>query len=159
MARSEYWAWTVATFFGAGFGKPGPGTWGSVAAVLLWAAYAWVFHPRRIALLLALLRRHRPHPHLRHPRRHHRRPRIPPPRPAIRRHRRGRRPMDRPALQPRRLAPRPHRPRCSSASSISPSPFPSAGLKASPSGWGIVFDDVAAGLYALGVASLLHIWF
>jgi phosphatidylglycerophosphatase A len=30
------WAWTTATFFGAGFGKPGPGTWGSVAATLLW---------------------------------------------------------------------------------------------------------------------------
>ena len=30
------WAWTAATFFGAGFGKPGPGTWGSVAAALLW---------------------------------------------------------------------------------------------------------------------------
>ena len=30
------WAWTAGTFFGAGFGKPGPGTWGSVAATLLW---------------------------------------------------------------------------------------------------------------------------
>lgn len=30
------WAWAAATFFGAGFGKPGPGTWGSVAAALLW---------------------------------------------------------------------------------------------------------------------------
>ncbi|QNI32592.1 phosphatidylglycerophosphatase A [Alloacidobacterium dinghuense] len=30
------WAWIAATFFGAGFGKPGPGTWGSVAAALLW---------------------------------------------------------------------------------------------------------------------------
>jgi phosphatidylglycerophosphatase A len=30
------WAWTAATFFGAGFGKPGPGTWGSVAATLIW---------------------------------------------------------------------------------------------------------------------------
>ncbi len=30
------WAWTAATFFGTGFGKPGPGTWGSVAATLLW---------------------------------------------------------------------------------------------------------------------------
>jgi phosphatidylglycerophosphatase A len=30
------WAWTVGTFFGAGLLKPGPGTWGSVAAVLLW---------------------------------------------------------------------------------------------------------------------------
>ncbi len=30
------WAWTAATFFGAGWGKPGPGTWGSVAATLVW---------------------------------------------------------------------------------------------------------------------------
>src|ERR1039457_4793209 len=50
-----WWAWTVATFFGAGFGKPGPGTWGSVAAVLLWAAYAWLLHPAPHALLLALI--------------------------------------------------------------------------------------------------------
>ncbi len=31
------WAWAVGTFFGAGLLKPGPGTWGSVAAVLLWS--------------------------------------------------------------------------------------------------------------------------
>ncbi|HEX6773568.1 MAG TPA: phosphatidylglycerophosphatase A [Acidobacteriaceae bacterium] len=30
------WAWTVGTFFGAGLLKPGPGTWGSIAAMLLW---------------------------------------------------------------------------------------------------------------------------
>jgi len=36
LTRKTRWAWTVATFFGAGFGKPGPGTWGSVAAALLW---------------------------------------------------------------------------------------------------------------------------
>jgi len=30
------WAWTVGTFFGVGLLKPGPGTWGSVAAMLLW---------------------------------------------------------------------------------------------------------------------------
>ncbi|MGB8259729.1 MAG: phosphatidylglycerophosphatase A, partial [Terracidiphilus sp.] len=47
----QWWAWIVATFFGAGMGKPGPGTWGSVAAVLLWAAYAWAFHPSPQALL------------------------------------------------------------------------------------------------------------
>ena len=35
-----YWAWTVATFFGAGALKPGPGTWGSLAAVLTWALIA-----------------------------------------------------------------------------------------------------------------------
>ena len=49
------WAWTVATFFGAGFGKPGSGTWGSVAAVLLWAAFAWGLHPTPQTLFLALL--------------------------------------------------------------------------------------------------------
>ena len=27
-----------------------------------------------------------------------------------------------------------------------------------PEGWGIVFDDVAAGLYAWGVAALLRLW-
>jgi phosphatidylglycerophosphatase A len=30
------WAWTVATFFGIGLLKPGPGTWGSLAATLIW---------------------------------------------------------------------------------------------------------------------------
>jgi len=33
----------VATFFGVGYLKPGPGTWGSVATVLLWAwALSWM---------------------------------------------------------------------------------------------------------------------
>jgi phosphatidylglycerophosphatase A len=31
------WATLVATFFGAGRLRPGPGTWGSLAAVILWA--------------------------------------------------------------------------------------------------------------------------
>ncbi|MBZ5665585.1 MAG: phosphatidylglycerophosphatase A [Acidobacteriia bacterium] len=35
--RAPLWATLVATFFGAGRLKPGPGTWGSVATVLLWA--------------------------------------------------------------------------------------------------------------------------
>jgi phosphatidylglycerophosphatase A len=39
------WAWVVATWFGAGLLKPGPGTYGSVAAVLLWIAAAHLFHP------------------------------------------------------------------------------------------------------------------
>lgn len=30
------WAWLVATFFGAGLLRPGPGTWGSLAAALIW---------------------------------------------------------------------------------------------------------------------------
>ena len=32
------WAWIIGTFFGAGNLKPGPGTWGSVAATLIWIA-------------------------------------------------------------------------------------------------------------------------
>jgi phosphatidylglycerophosphatase A len=38
--KKTRWAWWVATWFGAGWGKPGPGTYGSVAAVLLWFAAA-----------------------------------------------------------------------------------------------------------------------
>jgi phosphatidylglycerophosphatase A len=33
------WAAAVATLFGVGRMKPGPGTWGSLATVLLWAAF------------------------------------------------------------------------------------------------------------------------
>jgi phosphatidylglycerophosphatase A len=38
-------------------------------------------------------------------------------------------------------------------------PFPVRRIERLPAGWGIVFDDVAAGLYALGIASLLRLWF
>lgn len=31
-----WWAWAVATFFGAGLLRPGPGTYGSIAAVAIW---------------------------------------------------------------------------------------------------------------------------
>jgi phosphatidylglycerophosphatase A len=50
------WAWTAGTFFGAGFGKPGPGTWGSVAATLLWFLAAWIGHlsPLQIAVMSAV---------------------------------------------------------------------------------------------------------
>ena len=137
--KKTLWAWTVATFFGAGFGKPGPGTWGSVAAVLLWAAYAWAFHPTPQALLLALLAaialtlifgipaativaresgRHGSRANWQH---------------ALI------------ALILFRLF------------DIT-KPFPVRQLELLPEGWGIVLDDVGAGLYALGVASLLHIW-
>ncbi len=46
------WAWLVATFFGAGHLRPGPGTYGSVAAVLLWFLAAHTFHPAPLALAL-----------------------------------------------------------------------------------------------------------
>ncbi|MBB5339081.1 phosphatidylglycerophosphatase A family protein [Tunturiibacter gelidoferens] len=44
------WAWAVGTFFGAGLLKPGPGTYGSISAVLLWYAAAHILHPAPIAL-------------------------------------------------------------------------------------------------------------
>ena len=46
------WAWALATFFGAGYLKPGPGTYGSVAAVLLWYLAAHIFHLIRPDLAL-----------------------------------------------------------------------------------------------------------
>jgi phosphatidylglycerophosphatase A len=36
-SSAPLWATLVATFFGTGRLKPGPGTWGSVATVILWA--------------------------------------------------------------------------------------------------------------------------
>ena len=39
-AAAPRWAALIATFFGAGYGKPGPGTWASVATVLLWGGLA-----------------------------------------------------------------------------------------------------------------------
>jgi phosphatidylglycerophosphatase A len=35
-AKKTLWAWAIGTFFGAGLLKPGPGTYGSCAALLLW---------------------------------------------------------------------------------------------------------------------------
>lgn len=46
------WAWAIGTFFGAGLLKPGPGTYGSVAALLLWFTTAHIFHPTPIALAI-----------------------------------------------------------------------------------------------------------
>jgi phosphatidylglycerophosphatase A len=41
--KKTLWAWAIGTFFGAGLLKPGPGTYGSIAAVLLWFIAAHVF--------------------------------------------------------------------------------------------------------------------
>jgi phosphatidylglycerophosphatase A len=48
--KKTLWAWTLGTFFGAGLLRPGPGTYGSIAAALLWFAAAHVFHPAHLAL-------------------------------------------------------------------------------------------------------------
>jgi phosphatidylglycerophosphatase A len=44
-AKKTAWAWILATWFGAGWMKPGPGTYGSVAAMLLWYGAAHLLHP------------------------------------------------------------------------------------------------------------------
>jgi phosphatidylglycerophosphatase A len=43
--RTPLWAQLVATFFGIGRLRPGPGTYGSAATVLLWAALAHALAP------------------------------------------------------------------------------------------------------------------
>jgi phosphatidylglycerophosphatase A len=155
--KRTLWAWTIATFFGAGLGKPGPGTWGSVATVLLWAVFAWAAHPSPQVLLyglilligFALI--------------------VGIPAATIVAREAGRKDpqmvvIDEVAGQAIALL-------------FSPfdwhhglialllfrlfditKPFPIGRLEDLPEGWGIVLDDVAAGLYALGVASVLRIW-
>jgi phosphatidylglycerophosphatase A len=50
------WATLVATFFGAGRIRPGPGTWGSLTAALLWWLLAAQLPPSaRIPVILALI--------------------------------------------------------------------------------------------------------
>jgi phosphatidylglycerophosphatase A len=51
--KKTAWAWALATWFGAGLLKPGPGTYGSVAAVLLWYAAAQGLHARSGSLALS----------------------------------------------------------------------------------------------------------
>ena len=38
--KAPLWASLIATFFNIGYGKPAPGTWASVATVLLWRGLA-----------------------------------------------------------------------------------------------------------------------
>jgi phosphatidylglycerophosphatase A len=155
--KKTVWAWTVATFFGAGYGKPGPGTWGSVAALLLWAAYAWLAHPAPAALLLALaigiaiaLV-------------------LGVPAATIVERQSGRTDpgfvvIDEVIGQWIALLGSPADWRHGLIALVLfrlfdiTKPFPVRRLERLPGGWGIVFDDVAAGLYALGVASLIRIW-
>jgi phosphatidylglycerophosphatase A len=154
---TKYWAWTIATFFGAGFGKPGPGTWGSVAAVLIWAAFALGFHPAPQTLLLALLAGIALTLVLGIPAS------------TIVARQSGRKDpqfvvIDEVAGQWIALLFSPADWRHALIALVLfrlfdiTKPFPVRQLERLPAGWGIVFDDVAAGLYALGVASLLRIW-
>jgi phosphatidylglycerophosphatase A len=157
VARRTPWAWAVATFFGAGFGKPGPGTWGSVAAVLLWAVYAWTVHPSPRSLFFALLAGIAITLILG----------IPAATIAARES--GRKDpgfvvIDEVTGQWIALLFSPADWRHALLALLLfrlfdiTKPFPARQLESLPEGWGIVFDDVAAGLYALAGVSLLRIW-
>jgi phosphatidylglycerophosphatase A len=155
--RTTPW-WAIATFFGVGFIKPGPGTWGSVAAVILWAAFAWLAHPSRFALFAALL--------------------IGifltllfgvPAASVVEHESGGHDPqyvvIDEVAGQWITLLLCPADWKHGLIALVLfrlfdiVKPFPVRRLERLPGGWGIVFDDVAAGLYAFCIASLLRIWF
>jgi phosphatidylglycerophosphatase A len=145
----------VATFFGAGLGKPGPGTWGSVGALLLWAAFAWLAHPSAATLLTALLIGIVLSIALG----------VPAATIAAResgRHDPGFVVIDEVAGQWIALLWCPVDWKHGLVALILfrlfdiTKPFPARQLEALPAGWGIVFDDVAAGLYALGVGLLLQ---
>jgi len=53
--KRTLWAWLLATWFGAGYLKPGPGTYGSVAVVVLWFLAAHIFPCTGTTLALATL--------------------------------------------------------------------------------------------------------
>ncbi len=156
-ARKTVWAWAVATFFGAGLGKPGPGTWGSVAAVLVWAGFAWAAHPAPGVLLLALICGIVVSVGLG----------VPAATIAAResaRHDPGFVVIDEVAGQWIALLGSPADWKHALIALLLfrlfdiTKPFPARQLEALPEGWGIVFDDVAAGLYAWGVATVLRHW-
>jgi phosphatidylglycerophosphatase A len=49
------WAWLVGTFFGAGLLKPGPGTYGSIAATLIWYVVARNVHPLHLVAITMVM--------------------------------------------------------------------------------------------------------
>lgn len=56
--QAPLWATAVATFFGIGRLRPGPGTWGSLATVLIWWSLSLAIAPQAqvyTAVLLALV--------------------------------------------------------------------------------------------------------
>jgi phosphatidylglycerophosphatase A len=154
--KKTLWAWAIGTFFGAGLLKPGPGTWGSAAAVVLWLTFAQVLHPAHlpvltlVAAILATL--------------------IGIPAATIVARESGREDpghvvIDEVAGQLVALILCPP----DWAHAILAlllfrlfdifKPWPIRRLEQLPAGTGIMLDDVAAGLFALAVFSLIHLWF
>jgi len=156
--KKTLWAWLIGTFFGAGLLKPGPGTYGSISAVLLWFAAAHILHPApltlaigtAIAAVIATL--------------------IGIPAATIVARESGRKDpghvvIDEVAGQLIALIAIPADWQHAMISLILfrlfdiLKPPPIRQLERLPAGTGIMLDDVAAGLFALAVAQLLHLWF
>ena len=156
--KKTLWAWAAGTFFGAGLLGPGPGTYGSISAVLLWYAAAHILHPSPTALaigtaitaILATL--------------------IGIPAATIVARESGRKDpghvvIDEVAGQLIALIAIPADWRHAALSLFLFrlfdifKPPPIRRLERLPAGIGIMLDDVAAGLFALAAAQLLRIWF
>ncbi len=155
--RKTPWAWTIATFFGSGLLKPAPGTWGSLAALLLWAALAMGAHAPGSTVLIALIAGIVLSIALG----------VPAATIAARESGRedpGFVVVDEVAGQWIALLGSPADWKHGLIALVLfrlfdiTKPFPARQLEALPEGWGIVFDDVAAGLYAWGVAAIIRIW-
>ena len=156
--KKTLWAWAVGTFFGAGLLGPGPGTYGSICAVLLWYAAAHILHPSPIALaigttiaaIIVTL--------------------IGIPAATIVARESGREDpghvvIDEVAGQLIALIAIPADWRHAALSLLLFRAFdilkppPIRQLERLPAGTGIMLDDVAAGLFALAVAQIIHLWF
>jgi phosphatidylglycerophosphatase A len=156
--KKTLWAWAIGTFFGAGLLKPGPGTYGSIAAVLLWYGAAHALHPAptafaigtAIAAILATL--------------------IGIPAATIIARESGREDpghvvIDEVAGQLIALIAIPADWRHAALSLLLFrlfdifKPPPIRQLERLPTGTGIMLDDVAAGLFALATAQLAHLYF
>jgi phosphatidylglycerophosphatase A len=154
--KKTLWAWAIGTFFGVGLLKPGPGTYGSAAALSLWMTAAQTLHPAHLplytaiaAIVVTLVG-------------------IPAATIVARESGRedpGQVIIDEVAGQLIALIFCPP----DWAHGILAfflfrlfdilKPPPIRRLERLPAGTGIMLDDVAAGVFALGVARLLHIWF
>lgn len=154
--KKTLWAWAVGTVCGAGFLKPGPGTYGSVAALLWWMAAVRVLHPAHLAvetiLAAAVVTL------------------IGIPASTIVARESGLKDpqfvvIDEVAGQLIALiAIKPDWPHALIALGLFRAfdilkPPPCRQLERLPEGTGIMLDDVAAGLYALGVVQLISLWF
>jgi phosphatidylglycerophosphatase A len=156
--KKTLWAWAIGTFFGAGLLKPGPGTYGSISAVLLWYAAAHTLHPAPAALAIrtaiaAIAATS-----------------IGIPAATIVARESGREDpghvvIDEVAGQLIALIAIPADWRHAALSLLLfrlfdiLKPPPIRQFERLPAGTGIMLDDVAAGLFALALAQLIHIWF